>query len=321
MFAKFQHPAKVQHPVFAPKDKTLVFGHRGTPLLHQENSMAGFRRAVEMGIAGVEFDVFLTRDDKVVVFHDADTSRLTGVAGKIMEMTWDELSKLRLQKRVAMGKNARGEQVVIDFPTEEPIPLLEEVLAEFSGRLLMDIELKPEVPERSERHVGAHVAEIVRRAGAEARVVITSFDFWKLRAVEKEDSALHTGVAYDDNFLDKNEARLRSMPELRAEINLAPGNQNPERLVNALLESNTVGRLFGSTVVNVEHTLIDSDTVKRFHDRDMAVGAYTMFPLDTSAVKNPLPEDAEIERIRQLVAYGVDWFETDDPEKLQALLG
>ncbi|MDI1428801.1 glycerophosphodiester phosphodiesterase [Polyangium sorediatum] len=313
--------AKVQHPVFAPKTKPLVFGHRGTPLLHQENSMAGFRRAAAMGIAGVEFDVFLTRDERVVVFHDADTERLTGVKGRIQEMTWDEITKLRLQKRVAMGKNARGEEIVIDFPTEEPIPLLEEVLAEVSGRLLLDIELKPEVPSFSERHVGAHVAEIVRRAGAEARVVVTSFDFWKLGAVEKAYAALHTGIAYDDNFLDGIEPFLRSLPELHAEIGRASGNQNPEMLIHALMEANPVGWSFHSTVVNAEHTLIDSDTVKRFHDRAMAVGAYTMFPLDTSSVKHPLPEPEEIERIRTLVAYGVDWFETDDPEKLQALLG
>ena len=51
----------------------LVLGHRGVPEEHQENTMAGFKRAIALGIDGVELDVFLTKDNKLVVFHDLDT--------------------------------------------------------------------------------------------------------------------------------------------------------------------------------------------------------------------------------------------------------
>lgn len=64
---------------FQPKDVPLVLGHRGVPKLHQENSLSSFRKAVELGIDGVEFDVFKTKDDQLVVFHDEETERLTGV--------------------------------------------------------------------------------------------------------------------------------------------------------------------------------------------------------------------------------------------------
>lgn len=305
---------------FAAKQRPLILGHRGAPWLHQENSLAGLRRALELGADGVEFDVFLTRDGKVVVFHDEELERLTGHKGRIGDLTWDEISKLRLQRRVYMGKNAKGEEVVLNFEREEPIPLLEEVLSELKGRAVMDIELKPGTPNSSGRSVGQRAAEIVERLGVADQVVITGFDFFKLAAVEKTHAALHTGFAYDDNALDVLEGFLGHVPELPSSVSRARGNQNVETLLNWLLELNTVGRFIGSSVVNAEHTLIDEDSASRFKKRGMAVGAYTLFPLDTQYVKQLQSDEEQAERARWLAAHGVDWFETDDPAKLQAAL-
>lgn len=77
---------------FIRKNRPIVLAHRGVPTMHQENTISGFRRALEMGLQGVEFDVYLTEDDKCVIFHDEDTECLTGVKGKITDMTWDEVS-------------------------------------------------------------------------------------------------------------------------------------------------------------------------------------------------------------------------------------
>lgn len=305
---------------FAPKKRPLVLGHRGAPHLHQENSLAGLRRALELGADGVEFDVFLTKDERVVVFHDEDLERLTGHKGRVLDRTWDELSKLRLQRRVQMGKNAQGQDVVLTFDREEPIPLLEEVLHELKGRAAIDVELKPGWPKHAERTVGAHTAEIIRKLGMEDQVVVTSFDFYKLKAAEATFPHLHTGFAYDDNTLDGLEKFLRQLPEFPSQLAKLAGNQNVETLLNWLIEHNAVGRFIGSTAVNIEQTLIDEDTISRFQKLRMAVGTYTLFPLDTNAVKHPRSEEEEATSARSLARLGVDWFETDDPEKLlQAL--
>ena len=76
---------------FNDKTRPLILGHRGVPKLHQENTISGFKRAVEMGLDGVEFDVYLTKDNKCVIFHDENTERLTGIKGNISEMTFDEV--------------------------------------------------------------------------------------------------------------------------------------------------------------------------------------------------------------------------------------
>jgi len=102
------------------------FAHRG---LHTpdksvpENSLPAFKAAAELGY-GVELDVHITKDGKIVVFHDDDLSRLCGVGGRIKDMTWEKLRKLRV------------------LGTEYPIPLLSEVLSVINGRGPIIVELK-----------------------------------------------------------------------------------------------------------------------------------------------------------------------------------
>lgn len=306
-----QHRAP--HRFFRTKSRPIVLGHRGVPAQHQENSLAGFRKALELGIDGVEFDVFLTRDQKVVVFHDSDTERLTGVKGKIHDMTWDEVSKLRLQKRIDMGGGR-----MVEFPTEERIPLLEEVLAELGGKLLMDIELKPEIPSFALRHTGTETAKVIRQAGVVDSVISTSFDFFKLYSLEETCSDVITGYAYDDDSLLALEPALAWIPEFPSALAAQAGNQNAQSFINSLMESNTLGKLIHSSAVISEFTLIDEDTVAQVHARGMIIGTYTLFPLDLRNVRNPNTDwKAELFRLASL---GVDWIETDDPAQAQALL-
>ncbi len=293
---------------YQEKSLPLILGHRGVPLLHQENTIAGFRRAVELGIDGVEFDVFKTADNKIVVFHDEETERLTGVKGNITEMSWDQISQLRIQKRIDMGER------VITYNQEEPIPLLEEVLDEFGGKLKMNIEMKAYKPEWSRRHTGTEVAKVIRQCGVENSVVITSFDFFMLYTLEKEYKGLHSGFAYDDGMvIDTIGNWFMKIPEISSEVSKAPGNQNDLTFLNFVLEANSVGRLIGSTIVDVEYTLIDSDTVDKFHNRDMLIGSYTTFPLDTRYLR--FTNEDQFKITERLINEGVDWIETDDPER------
>lgn len=102
------------------------YAHRG---LHEkdksvpENSMAAFANAVAAGY-GMELDINLTADGKVVVFHDSSLLRVCGVDKLITDCTAAELAAYRLEN------------------TNEGIPLLEEVLKLVDGRMPMIVELK-----------------------------------------------------------------------------------------------------------------------------------------------------------------------------------
>ena len=112
----------------APSDKTLVcdYAHRG---LHSdtvpENSLEAFELACRAGY-GIELDVQLSRDGKVMVFHDYTLVRMTGVDRKLCELDASELCELSLKG------------------TEQRIPTFQEVLELIGGRVPILVELKGE---------------------------------------------------------------------------------------------------------------------------------------------------------------------------------
>ena len=63
---------------FYPKDRPLIFGHRGSPSQITENTISSFEKALEQGVDGLEFDVRLTRDKKVLMSLSLLTSRQNG---------------------------------------------------------------------------------------------------------------------------------------------------------------------------------------------------------------------------------------------------
>ena len=68
----------------------LVFAHRGFSLEAPENTMAAFRLGWQSGASGVECDVHLTADSKIVCIHDYDTGRVSDRKIKIAESDWSE---------------------------------------------------------------------------------------------------------------------------------------------------------------------------------------------------------------------------------------
>lgn len=106
------------------KNKTIVFGHRGYPAKFAENSLAGFRNAVENGAEGVEFDVQLTKDGVPVVMHDERIDRTTDGKGYLKDFTLQQLRQVHL----ANGK---------------PVPELRELFDLLSGKdILINLEFK-----------------------------------------------------------------------------------------------------------------------------------------------------------------------------------
>ena len=82
---------------FYNEDKTLVFGHRGSPLLVTENTLPGFQKAIDQGVDGLEFDIRLSADGQIVVFHDSNLSRLSSQSDKISKLMLAELQAVELR--------------------------------------------------------------------------------------------------------------------------------------------------------------------------------------------------------------------------------
>ena len=301
----------------------LVVGHRGVPSLHQENSLAGFRRAVELGVPAVELDVHLSRDGRAVCVHDQQLERLTGVRANVRDLTWDQLRRLRIRRELPMGIDAKGAPVIARYQREEPISLLEEVLHEIAPRAAINVELKLD----GERWWSTAVAEVTARTIAAtrtaSRVIVSSFDPRKLRAALRVCPELLVGFCFDDGMLKFAApwmARWSAWSE-RWRGGRAPGSMSHDRaMLTRMLEAHLVGRVFPSRVVAAEHTLLTEASAKRLHERGIALGTHTLFPLGSTTGKPIDPAAAEPAELARLVSIGVDWVETDDPLRVLELL-
>jgi glycerophosphoryl diester phosphodiesterase len=310
------------NPFLARKHRPLVVGHRGVPRLHQENTLAGFRRAVELGVPAIELDVRLTRDGHAVVFHDPDLHRLTGTPRNVSDLTWDQLSKLRLRTSIRMGLDHQGNAVVQHYERAEPIPLFAEVLAEVAHEVVINVELKLDVQRWWPIEIGAVAARIIKEAGVEDRVIVTSFDLRKLREAKRSHPALALGFCFDDTMLNFASGLLDRLPPIKARLGFHDRhpNHHARRLLNRILDSHVVARFLDTRVVGADHTLVGEDTVAMLHKRGVAIGTHTLFPIGSSTGK-PLAASASTEReVARLVELGVDWIESDDPERLLAVM-
>ena len=102
------------------------FAHRG--LWNEtvpENSLAAFMLAAKSGY-GIELDIQLSKDGRIVVFHDYNLKRMCGVNRSVSDMTLEELKECRL------------------LGTNQQIPTLVEVLQLIDGKVPLLIELKGE---------------------------------------------------------------------------------------------------------------------------------------------------------------------------------
>ena len=267
------------------KKLPLILAHRGLVTKYQENTLPAIQAAIESPHCnGTEFDVFLTKDKKVVLFHDENLKRVTGVDKNIYDLTWDDLKTIQILPEIEVDGGLRK----YDKPLN--IPLLEDALEEIKGKdFFVDIELKAYSPSWSKRQVGSEVAKIVKRMDIMEQVVCTSFNFFMLYDLEKEHRETPSGFAYDDNM-------PLSMKTL-----------------NWLMEANIIGKMVYSNAVCSEHTLIDEDTVKKYHNRNMKVGTFTLYPL----MPQEMPQEKKeyfSKEVKRLMDLGVDWIETDQPE-------
>ena len=147
----------------------IVYAHRGASLERPENTLASFQRALELGADALETDVHLTADGAVVACHDPDGARF-GVKRALATAT---LSEVQSWDAGAVFVDGRGERPFAG--KGHRIPTLDQILGELP-KVRLNVDLKAEAPELVGRFI-----EVVRRHGAEDRLVAASFHRAPLR--------------------------------------------------------------------------------------------------------------------------------------------
>jgi glycerophosphoryl diester phosphodiesterase len=168
----------------------LRVGHRGARAYAPENTLTSFKKALEIGVDAVELDVRKTKDNQLVVIHDANVKRTTDGEGLVSELTLKEIKGFSAEKG-------------------EKIPTFQEALDFLDKKVKMFIELK-------ETGVEEQVLSKVNERGLEKNVVIVSFLEDALKKVRELDKDIETGLIYA-----KHKNPVKAALELKANYLLA----------------------------------------------------------------------------------------------------
>jgi len=128
-----------------------IIGHRGARGLAPENTLAGFDKAIEHGVDGIELDVRISKDGATILAHNTD---ITDHAGNKLSVRGHTLAELRAHKP--------------DLAT------LDETLAHIAGRTLLIIEVKPG---ESVTPIIATVRSALGSQWSAENIAFISFDF------------------------------------------------------------------------------------------------------------------------------------------------
>jgi len=233
--------------VLLPGNPLMAFdlqGHRGARGLAPENTLAGFARALQIGVTTLETDLAITKDGVVVLSHDpvlnpdivrdADGQWLAAPGPAINSLMLPEL------KRFDVGRIKPGTKYAQQFAGQTPadgqrIPTLAELidLAKSSGktpRFNIETKLSPDKPQETPEPdtFVRRVAEAVRSAGLAHRTTLQSFDWRTLVAAKRLAPEIETVcLTYEKTLQDRIDGGRRPSPWLAGLDPAAHGGSVP----------------------------------------------------------------------------------------------
>src|SRR5271157_5303017 len=143
--------------------------HRGGAQLAPENTLAAFRNALTLPVDAIELDVHMSRDGRLVVFHDHVVDKCTNGSGNLRELDFAYLRSLNAAARFPGG-----------WPEPQQIPTLREVLELAKGHAQVHIEVKSMKRNGTfgrYPNIAETVVEEVRSTGMLDQVLVISFDW------------------------------------------------------------------------------------------------------------------------------------------------
>ena len=218
--------------------KMEITAHRGASIKYPENTMAAFRGAKKLGADWIELDVQQTKDKQIVVSHDTNLNRVTGVNKDIIDMNYSEIKKLDAGS--FFNKKFKGEK----------IPLLKEVL-EFAKKnnIRLNIELKPT---GKEKNFEKQVVDLIKEYNFEDRCVVTSQVYNVLKKIKKYDKDIKTvyvmsiaiGKITDAKYADAFSIKATNVTETQVSRVHNAGKEvyawtvNKEESINKMIDMN-----------------------------------------------------------------------------------
>ncbi|NLW11026.1 MAG: glycerophosphodiester phosphodiesterase [Clostridiaceae bacterium] len=168
--------------------RTQIWAHRGSSAIQAENTIPAFEEAARVGADGIELDVQLTADGKLIVIHDEKTDRTTREQGWVHQLTAD---KLRSMNAAAFRK---------ELPATK-IPYLDEVIDLIKPtNMTMNIELKNGLIQAP--GMEQMLWQLAQDMGMQERIFFSSFNHYSIRTLLELAPQAHCGLLYQCGIVD-----------------------------------------------------------------------------------------------------------------------
>lgn len=195
--------------------KTFILAHRGASAMYPENTRLAFDKAYEMGYPGVETDVHLTKDNKLVIIHDETTDRTADLAMKVQDSTLEELKKANLVAKFRRG-TINGEEV--DLPPVEgtqTIMTLEEFFAEYATKFQV-INLEVKTDQIQYPNIEEMILKVADQYKDITNIVYTSFNYKTCQILRDLDKDITIGwLVYEkESYTGLSEEKMAEMREV-----------------------------------------------------------------------------------------------------------
>ena len=160
-----------------------IFAHRGASGYAPENTLAAIKKAIEMKADGIEIDIQLTKDGKIVVIHDWKVDRTTTGRGFVYELDFDYIRSLDA-----------GQWYTKDF-IGEIIPTLEEVLNILPNDMMLNIEIKDTA--RKHSNIEEKMLEVLKKYPEKFDNIIV-----KIKRLQELEPKLKLALLTDSEFIE-----------------------------------------------------------------------------------------------------------------------
>lgn len=182
--------------LFVQQEEPIILAHRGSQKIGKfpENTIPAFKEALELGAHGFELDVRVSKDGELVVVHDSNLRRLTGINLTIEKENYRDLTNIHFLEKPATIK----------------IPTIKEVFEKFGEKAFYNIEIK-----RNPRVYGYlidRLISLVNEFNLENIVWVSSFDFRFLRLWSRKNVNIPTAFLFEKwNIIIKFIAKHRNI--------------------------------------------------------------------------------------------------------------
>ena len=299
------------NPFLTKPNYIRIYGHRGARGDIVENSISGFKYTFDLGIKAVEFDVVISKDNIPIIFHDyrlnpdlvkdASGNWITDKTMKLVELTYDEISKYNIESikpETKYAKRFKNQKPAKDERIPKLTDFFKLVTEDKYNDVFLNLEIKSTPTQENvtpdpEKMVSLILKDI-KEFNLEDRTLITSYDFRILYALKKQNPNI-----------------LRGFITLQQGLSITKKNiyeNSPWMVKNYPMEElfllpNIIKSLEGH-VWSAFYRDVTKQNVELAHKHGLATCVWTV--------------NREQDIIR-MIEYGVDGIITDYPKKVQEI--